>query len=64
MDIYIRGRSNTTQKCQVCGVTIEAEVTFIDKKNKANILRLCSGCNYRLYEQLHEFQMKKLSERG
>jgi hypothetical protein len=64
MDIYIRGRMNSPQRCQVCGIPLEAEIYFVDKKGKQTILRLCSGCNYRLYEQLHEFQMKKLSDRG
>jgi hypothetical protein len=64
MDIYIRGRKGSLNRCQVCGITLEAEIYFVDKKGKQSILRLCSGCNYRLYEQLHEFQMKKLSDKG
>lgn len=64
MDIYIRERPNTLNKCQVCGVKLEVEITLLDKENKAAIIRLCSGCRYKLYNELHEFHMKKIIEKS
>jgi hypothetical protein len=62
MDIYIRGRKNTHNQCQICKMPLEAEITFIDHKRKNTIIRLCSGCRYRLYSALHEYHMKTLDK--